>query len=489
MPAPCPLSSTTDLRASLLSKYGKGTYRERRHQRVAQCAWSGRPGSAPSSPGSSVSSVDAIPVSDAVAIIAGTSIGGGFLALPSLTTPMGFMPAMTGLFVSWAFLALAAMAYAEATMRSIVQQNAARSMDPGMAEAATDDAAEISVLTVTRCSLGNGCSMICSLAFATQMFVVMTAQVVKCGEIISVLSGLPYVACCILPSVVVGCFSFSAGKRSVEHTNSFLTAALVGGFAALIFNTTAASIGSTEISVVIGRLAFADWQWLLPSAAMWSLPVFINLLCFGQSVPVVVGRLGADRPRDIHAAILIGSFIPFVLCAIWTAVSAALLDPSSSAVRSADPVLQMLTGRLAVAVPVGLVAMGAIGTTLIANYLSLGQFATDAICAIHGRCSPFSKGLARTATVVLPLLLACSGPELYLPLLAFAGAYPTNLLYGLMPPLAVIVLRRLQQNQKTRAWKGPTSLLPGGDPLLLAVASLAAAELAICAALSCGWTP
>ncbi|OLQ13448.1 hypothetical protein AK812_SmicGene2545 [Symbiodinium microadriaticum] len=55
-------------------------------------------------------------VPDAAAIIAGTALGGGFLALPSVTAPMGVMPAIFGLIVVWAFLAAVGLVYAEAPM-------------------------------------------------------------------------------------------------------------------------------------------------------------------------------------------------------------------------------------------------------------------------------------------------------------------------------------------------------------------------------------
>ena len=75
------------------------------------------------------------------------------------------------------------------------------------------------------------------------------------------------------------------------------------------------------------------------------------------------------------------------------------------------------------------------------------------------------------ATVVLPALLACGGPSLYLPLLAFAGAGPTTLLYLFVPPLALLQFRRAEHG------KAPARLLPGGVPLLLGLAAVASAML------------
>ena len=53
-----------------------------------------------------------------------------------------------------------------------------------------------------------------------------------------------------------------------------------------------------------------------------------------------------------------------------------------------DPLLAMLVSpNLAVAVPVAVLSIGAIGTTLIASYLALSGFCTDALCALAGRCT------------------------------------------------------------------------------------------------------
>ncbi len=51
-------------------------------------------------------------------------------------------------------------------------------------------------------------------------------------------------------------------------------------------------------------------------------------------------------------------------------------------------------------------------------------------------CSPFTR------QVFLPAALAAIGPQVYLPLLAFAGGFPTTLLYGLLPPVAALQLAR-----------------------------------------------
>eukprot|EP00974_Lingulodinium_polyedra_P118662 11168060-Lingulodinium_polyedra.AAC.1 len=62
-----------------------------------------------------------------------------------------------------------------------------------------------------------------------------------------------------------------------------------------------------------------------------------------------------------------------------------------------------------------------------------------------------------------PAVLACGGPRLYLPLLVFSGAFPSMLLYGVMPPLVTLGLRRQSRRGGRR---GSVQLLPGSRAFL-----------------------
>ena len=55
--------------------------------------------------------------------------------------------------------------------------------------------------------------------------------------------------------------------------------------------------------------------------------------------------------------------------------------------------------------------------------------------------------------------------------LTFAGAFPTTLLYCLMPPLAALALRRRAASDPTAPQ--PPALLPGGDATLYLLVALA----------------
>lgn len=408
---------------------------------------------------------------DGIAIIAGTCIGGGFLALPTVTAPVGILPSTAALIGVWLFLVLTGISYAEACIR-IANAPQAERAEAGDNDAAADDDdddsddadefldAGTSIVSVTSRTLGKGFSLFCSFAFATQMVAVITASVVKSGDILACLTGLPYVVGCLLSSVFVGLFTFGSPTRLVEQTNTWLAAGLVVGFVLLVFSMVA-TMGGTGLSLAAESVTrIANWRLLWPlSYDSWVIPVFLNLLCFGQSVPLVVERLGAQRPNSIRTAIVAGSAVPLIMCITWCALSATLVGAASSSDLS-DPVLRMLTQRPEVAFPVGSIAVGAIGTTLIASYLSMGQFLTDIICETTGACSLRDRDISCACSVALPALLACAGSGLYVPLLAFAGGFPTTLLYTVVPPLVLYLLR---QNRKKKC---KISMIPAGNPLL-----------------------
>ena len=57
-------------------------------------------------------------------------------------------------------------------------------------------------------------------AFCAQMVAVITAQVVKGGEFIALVSGAPYALACLLPTALVGAFTFLCDPTLVERANN-----------------------------------------------------------------------------------------------------------------------------------------------------------------------------------------------------------------------------------------------------------------------------
>ena len=422
---------------------------------------------------------------NAASIIAGTAIGGGFLALPSVTSPLGYGPAALGLILAWTFLLLSSTAFIEAAglVADVRDMESGNGVGVGPDIAVAEEGAT-SVATVIRYAFGKKAALVGGSLFIAQMLAVVTAQVVKGAELFSDCLGIPYLVGCLVPTSLAGLFAFGSKPEVVERTNTALTLMMVGGFAALIIGTIATGNVGKSMGALFSR---ADYGQLLPrSGGAWALPVFMNMLCFGQSMPLVVERMTQgstgnsendenDQGRAsslfrARSATLLGAAVPLALTVTWAAISTALVSPSIS-----NPLAFLLSRGPAISIPVGLLAIGAIGTTLLGSFLAMGHFASDIVCMKLGYCSLLWMEICNACTVAIPSILACVGPSLYLPLLAFSGAYPTTILHGLSPALAAIALRRRARKAgiKDGAQGTTPQIVPGGDVTLVALAGTA----------------
>ena len=193
---------------------------------------------------------------DAVSIIAGTAIGGGFLALPSVTAPLGYMPAAVGLVLVWAFLVLTATSFVEAAGHVIAQADI------------DGEVAAVSHASIISKAFGPRLAVLGGFAFIAQMIAVITAQVVKGGEFIAHVTGAPYVAACLLPTIGFGLFTFLCPAKLVERTNTTLAAAMLLGFAALVIG--ALSLSGAAGAAAAGAAAATRHLWLAAAAARHS---------------------------------------------------------------------------------------------------------------------------------------------------------------------------------------------------------------------------
>ena len=198
---------------------------------------------------------------------------------------------------------------------------------------------------------------------------------------------------------------------------------------------------------------------------------------------------------------VLGSLVPLLLAIGWSVAASSLAAAAAAAAPAAGagtPVLTLVRASPALAAPTVLIAVGAIGSTMIAALLACSQLLADvwpgAAAAPGGAASSARdmyakrRAASRAAVVVIPAALACLGPRIYLPLLAFSGAFPTIVLYGLLPPLAALAMRAraaagLMADCATGATVEAPAIVPGGKAALLAVALLACSLLGINAVL------
>mmetsp|Transcript_31852 Transcript_31852/g.48374 ORF Transcript_31852/g.48374 Transcript_31852/m.48374 type:complete len:190 (-) Transcript_31852:235-804(-) len=157
------------------------------------------------------------------------NIGGAFLALPAVTTPLGYIPAALGLFVAWTFLVGSSFAFIEAAgLVSDAKQSETKE------EKKEGESGLTTVATIIQYAFGEKYASVGSFLFISQMFAVTTGQIVKGAELLSDFTPVPYLLACLLPPAIIGYSTFTSEPSVVERINTLLTVCMVGGFAALI---------------------------------------------------------------------------------------------------------------------------------------------------------------------------------------------------------------------------------------------------------------
>lgn len=418
-------------------------------------------------------------VKSQAALIAGTAIGGGFLALPAATAPCGAGPSVLGLCGVWLFLLGGSLSLSNAIFgmkrrrsRSTKMLNA-HHMPNQLDDGQDDDASPPftpSLSSLIRECYGNTAGLITGLAFLSLIMLTLVAQLSKVGSLLG--NAFPQInvnlsTTCFTVSMVALC-SLCNGRR-VERINTVLTSVMLTSFVTLV--GLAAGSGSWSLDA----LKRADYRLLLPSlfspstsssmglSSPWAVPIFIQLLVYNEVVPLVASRLKDEA--KVRQAILLGSSVPLLMCLVWSCVSLGLVPyepPSvtaaiSGSMYSYDPLNKLLGassmgGIIGKIFPlsVNVLAGSAICTTIIGCILASAQFIED---VMHRRTKStkrsndgdkattrenvYRKVGTRALAIVPSAMIALYGTnrDLYYRALRLAGAGPVTLLYGLLPPL------------------------------------------------------
>ena len=338
-------------------------------------------------------------------LIAGTTIGGGFLALPTATAPLGAVPATCGLTLTWLYLLGASLSLRDTFFM--------------LSEEMKDN--ELSLFRIVKECFGSVAALCVSGLFLMLVYATLVAQLSKIGSITQGLFGTSAFMGTIIFSMMLGTLSMLASPRSVEQLNNVMTGTMLMSFLSLV------GIASRSDSWSFHGLKRANFTPLFPPAMRstqvpalsgpWAIPVFIQLLLYSEVVPLVSSRL-RDRNRT-GKAIIFGSVIPLLMTLVWTCIALALIPyPPATAVATAvkgviyDP-LAKLSGRALIA-SVNTLAISAITTTALGSILATLQLLQDisssrALPLINrlGRLGNKSDALTIDCDATVPSSLAC----------------------------------------------------------------------------------
>ncbi|RVW84263.1 Tyrosine-specific transport protein [Vitis vinifera] len=369
-------------------------------------------------------------ISGAVALIIGTSIGSGILALPQKAAPAGLVPSSISVIVCWGFLLIEALL--------LVEINVGLRRKKGKIEE-ENELDIISIRTMAQETLGEWGGI---LATATYVFLGYTSMVVyssKSGEILFHLINFPASISGFFFTALFTILISIGGTRATDQVNQWLTASMLCLLLAI-----------EVLGVVLGGWSglegSGDWG-KVPA----TIPVIIFSLVYHDLAPVICAYLGSDLTR-IRASVLLGSLVPLVALLLWDAIALGL---SSQADQAVDPVeLLMSVNWSGVSFMVDAFSLLAIGTSLIGTLLSFSQFFKEQLDNLSWN-SPSTQILPKPgelfglrkwwgrnkssftamAMVVAPtLLVSATVPDAFSAATDIAGGYCMTMLYGVLPP-------------------------------------------------------
>jgi tyrosine-specific transport protein len=292
----------------------------------------------------------------------------------------------------------------------------------------------ISVFTIATDTYGNIAGIVASGLFIILMLSTLIAQLSKVGILLPSLFSTIFTKETAISSfaIVMSLLTFCNGIQFAERINSILTLTMILSFGSII---TAAPGAGFDFSRLFSR---SNFRSLLPfnleSSISWAIPVFLQLLVYTETIPLVVSRLNGNE-KKVKKAIVIGSFIPLLMCIVWTMIAIGLV-PAELAMTNTltiDPVDILLKNSPSKRIKssILLLTLSAIMTTIIGSCLTISQFLDDLFK---------DKKILSKLLSIMPatLIAACGTKDLYYAATHFAGAFPVTLLWGLFPPLAYL---------------------------------------------------
>ncbi len=366
-------------------------------------------------------------------LIAGTCIGAGMLAMPTVTGPAGLVPALFINLVVCLYMLATGLLYLEATLWM-------------------PDGAHF--LSMAERFLGRYGKWLTAVVFLFLYY---------CLEVAYVSGGAPILSSMVQYSVGIQLGEISAalffvfvvglvvvwGTKAVDRINWLLMAGFFISF--LVLNV----IGFSEVEQII----FQSNSWIL---ALLALPVLFGAYGFHNLIPTLATYLNRDM-KKLRLAIIIGALIPLVTYSIWQIMVLEILGEEGIQIAIAEGVpvteaLSTVTNSLSLKKVAVFFGFFALVTSLLGVSLSMVDFIADGLHEMN------RSGVRRLGLVALvltpPFVFAIVSPGLFNVAMGLAGGFGEAFLNGLFP-VALVWIGRYQMNLSSQ-WH-----LPGGKPILV----------------------
>jgi len=342
-----------------------------------------------------------------ILLIAGTSIGGGMLALPVLTSQVGFIPSLAIYFITWLFMMCTGLLFLELSLMLGKEAN---------------------ILTMAEHTLGKIGKYVAWGLYIFLFYCLTLAYVIGMGDLMTNLVGnLNAWQGQIFFLLLFAPFVY-AGAHLVGKFNIFLMFGL--GISYLTF----VALGIPHIQKEF--LMHGNW-----SKAWTALPITFTAFAYQGTIPTLVTYMNRDL-RQTRLAIIIGSFLPLIAYVIWQGLILGivpLVGPNSLSEAIADDQnavepLKNILNTSAVYVAGIYFAFFAMITSFFGVTLGLMDFWAD---GLKVKKTPSNKFWICLLIFIPTLLIAFVYPKVFLMALDFAGGFGCALLLGLLPVLMI----------------------------------------------------
>lgn len=384
------------------------------------------------------------------ALIAGTTIGAGILALPAFTLPSGIIPSTVLLIAVWAYMLASALLIAEANLNLLRMGRS-----------------ESGLLSMIEGTLGQPGARIAGGVYLFMHYALLVAYISQGGEILlnaiercSGIVSLPDWLGIGIFTTFFGGILYLGHQRFVERLNSVFVAIVLLSFMGLL------GFGIAEINPV--QFLNQDWQALSPA-----LSVMFVALFYHNVIPVVTTKLEGDIGK-IRRSIIIGSIIPLVMFVLWNAVILGSIHPemvqdSVSGSVVFDPLKVLRSGGAGnwLGVIVSVFSEFAIVTSFIGFVYGLLDFFKDAL-----KVSLYEQPqrLSLYSLVFVPSLgFSAFNPSIFFTALDYVGTFSVSVLGGMIP---AVMIWKQRYSHSVHADLVPP-LVPGSKPTLVAIVTIA----------------
>jgi tyrosine-specific transport protein len=377
-------------------------------------------------------------------LVAGCCIGAGMLGLPVLSAQAGLQPSIIMFFLCWLFMVTTGLLLLEVNLWY---------------------GGNVSMITMTRRTLGQPGKVICWLMFLFLFYSLMVAYVAASGSLMidfiveltgrhwhQAFGGLLF---CLLFGILL-----YLGTGAVDWFNRLLMLGLVVSYVSLVI------AGASHVDSKL--LKHHDW-----AAATMVIPAVIISFGFHNLVPSLTTYFHCQI-KLLKWSIILGSAIPLIIYLIWEWIILGLvpLQNFKAALDQGEIATEALKNAVGASWVVDVAqafAFFAIVTSFLSVALSFVDFLADGL-----NIKKTAQGKVILILLVLgpPFLCALLYPTIFLIALNTAGGFGAVILFGILPALMVWKGRYTQK-------LGYPELVPGGKPLLVLIIGFAAWVIAL----------